>query len=53
MDLAVFNLANAASFDSSPEDDRTSLVACFILVLTALLRTRRFSFWRARFSADL
>jgi len=29
------------------------LVTCFILVFTALLRTRRFSFWRARFSADL
>jgi len=53
MDLAVFNLANAATFDSSPEDERTSLVACFILVFSELLRTGGYSLWRARFSADL
>ena len=53
IDLALFNLVSAASFDSAPDDNRTSLVRCFILVLSALLRMRRFSFWRVRFSADL
>jgi hypothetical protein len=53
LDLAAFNLVSAASGDPALADKRTSLVRCFILVFTALLRIRRFSFWRERFSADL
>jgi hypothetical protein len=53
MDLAASNLAKAASCDPALDDNRTFLVRCFILVFTALLRIRRFSFCRVRFSADL
>lgn len=53
MDFVAFNLAKAASFESAWVDERTSLVRCLILVLNALLRIRRFSLWRVRFSADL
>ncbi len=40
-------------FPSSPVEDRTVLTIDLILVLTALLRKRRNSFWRARLIADL
>jgi hypothetical protein len=53
MDLVAANFVNAASCDPALDDNRTSLVRCFILVFNVLLRIRRFSFWRVRFSADL
>lgn len=53
IDFAVLSSLNAASFDFSFTASRTPLTMFFILVFVDLLRRRLFSFWRARFNADL
>lgn len=53
IDFAISSLVSAASFDCSLTASRTSLTMFFILVFEDLLRRRLFSFWRARFIAEL
>jgi len=53
IDFAISSSASAASFDFSLTVWRTPLTIFFILVFEDLLRIRFFSFWRARFIADL
>ena len=53
IDFAILSSVSAASFDFSPMVSRTLLTIFFILVFVDLLRMRLFSFWRARFIADL
>ena len=53
VDFAILSSASAASLDFSLTVNRTLLTMFFILVFVDLLRMRLFSFWRARFIADL
>lgn len=53
IDFAVSSSLNVASFEFSFTASRTPLTIFFILVFVDLLRRRLFSFWRARFNADL
>ncbi len=52
-DFAILSSASAASLDFSLTVNRKPLTMFFILVFVDLLRMRLFSFWRARFTADL
>ena len=53
IDFAILSSSGAASLDFSLTVNRTPLTMFFILVFVDLLRMRHFSFWRARFIADL
>jgi len=53
VDFAVLSSFNASSFDFSFTASRTFLTMFFTLVFTDLFLRRLFSFWRARFIADL
>lgn len=53
IDFAISSSASAVSSDFSLTASRTLLTMFFILVFEDLLRRRLFSFWRARFIADL
>jgi len=53
IDFAISSLASAAPFEFSLTVCRTPLTIFFILVFEDLLRMCLFSFWRARFVADL
>lgn len=52
-DFALLSSFNASSFDFSSTASRTFLTMFFTLVFTDLFLRRLFSFWRARFIADL
>jgi hypothetical protein len=52
-DWAVCSFSAATSTLPSAEAERTSLMTFLVRVLNDLLRNRRISFWRERFSADL
>jgi len=53
IDFALSSLISAASFEFSITASRTPLTMFFILFFEDLFRRRLFSFWRARFIADL